>query len=216
MELVDARSARGCPQCGGLWVDEGVLEEMVLEMLPPGPLRRLQLEVMERSEAPVGCPSCHEQMHQTRIHDVVLDRCRKHGVWFDRAELGAALLRVGDPDRAQPLVESPRPGLPFNPPTNLPLLRFRIATPGKPVRDLELRRDIIKIGRMASAHVHVDDPRASRMHAVIECLPTEVTVIDLGSTDRTLVNGSPVTKHQLASGDRLLVGATTIEIAIIH
>ena len=214
MELVDARSARGCPQCGGLWVEEGVLEEMVLEMLPPGPLRRLQLEVMERSEAPVGCPSCHEPMQQTRIHDVVLDRCPKHGVWFDQAELGAALLRVSDSDAAQPLVESPRPGLPFNPPTNLPLLRFRITTPGKPVRDVELRREVIKIGRMASAHVHVDDPRASRMHAVIECSPTAVTVIDLGSTDRTLVNGIPVTKHQLASGDRLLVGATTIELTI--
>lgn len=197
-----------------MWVEEAVLEEMVLEMLPPGPLRRLQLEVMQRSEAPVGCPSCGEQMQQTRIHEVVLDRCRKHGVWFDKAELATALLRVADPDAAQPLIESPERGFQFPARTEPPLLRFRIWTPGQPMREIERRREVLRIGRLQSADIRIEDPRASRMHAVIECSPTEVTVIDLGSTDRTLVNGMPVNKQQLQSGDRLLVGATVIEIAI--
>ena len=199
-----------------MWVDEAVLGEMVLEMLPPGPFKRLQLEVMTRSEAPIACPSCHDQMHQTRIHDVVLDRCPKHGVWFDRAELGAALLRIGDPAEAQPLVEAAEPDpWPAAEAKQLPLLRFQIATPGHPVRDVELRRDIIKLGRIRSAHVQLDDPRVSRLHAVIETSPEVITLIDLGSSDGTQVNGVRVAKQRLASGDRLLVGATTIEVTIL-
>jgi hypothetical protein len=48
-ELVDARSARGCRVCGGLWVEEQVFTEMILAMLPPRPLSRLVLAVIDRS-----------------------------------------------------------------------------------------------------------------------------------------------------------------------
>lgn len=197
-----------------MWVEEAVLEEMILEMLPPGPLRRLQLEVMNRSEAPIACPSCHEVMQPTVIHDVILDRCPKHGVWFDKDELGTALLRVGVRDAAQPLVEPAGRRLIQPQAVALPLLTFQIATPGKMVRVVELRQEIIKIGRIASAHVQIDDPRVSRMHAVIEVVPQDVIVIDLGSSEGTHVNGVRVTKQRLASGDRLLLGATTIELTI--
>lgn len=65
VELTDARSARGCRSCGGLWVEEPVLSEMVLEMLPPGRLSHLQLAVLQRAEPAIACPACGDRMEQT-------------------------------------------------------------------------------------------------------------------------------------------------------
>ena len=63
--------------------------------------------------------------------------------------------------------------------------------------------------------MQLDDPRVSRLHAVIETSPEVITLIDLGSSDGTQVNGVRVAKQRLASGDRLLVGATTIAVTIL-
>ena len=48
LTLVDARAARACEQCGGLFVEEPALSEMVLNMLPPQPHGRLLLAVLQR------------------------------------------------------------------------------------------------------------------------------------------------------------------------
>ena len=196
-----------------MWVEEAVLEEMVLEMLPIGPLKRLQLEVMKRSEAPIACPSCQEPMHETRISHVVLDRCPKHGVWFDKKELAIALLRVGlDPDVLVEVRERAVADPPADP--TITMLTFQIATPGQTVHEVTLHQEIIKIGRIKSAHVRIDDPRTSQMHAIIDCSTRKAVLIDLGSTEGTSVNGVRINKHTLVSGDQILVGATTITVTI--
>lgn len=122
VELTDARSARGCRSCGGLWVEEHVLTEMVLEMVPPGSPARLQLAALQRAETAIACPRCGDRMEQTEIHEVRIDRCAKHGVWFDREELQHALHRIGrDGIVAAPAaVEPVEPVLPTQPPTSPP------------------------------------------------------------------------------------------------
>ena len=192
-----------------MWVEEAVLQEMVLEMLPPGPLKRLQLAVMQRSQAPIACPSCQEPMHETQISHVVLDRCPKHGVWFDKQELGMALLRVGLD--ADVLVEVPESG----DLADVTMLTFQIVTPGSTVHEVTLQREIIKIGRLKSAHVRISDPRVAQMHAIIDCSARKAVLIDLGSKEGTSVNGVRINKHTLVSGDQLLVGATTITVTIV-
>ena len=197
-----------------MWVEQAVLDEMVLEMLPSGPFGRLHLAVLDRSEAPIACPSCHEPMHPTEVHQVKLDRCPKHGIWFDKHELATALLRIGDPALAPPIVsfaDSPTPPVL----RARPALVFWIHTPGQAIREVRLDPDIIKIGRLASSHLQIDDPRVARMHAVIECTHEAVTLIDLGSADGTLVNGDRVTRHTLETGDTLTLGATTIDVQIV-
>ncbi len=52
------------------------------------------------------------------------------------------------------------------------------------------------------------------MHAIIEVMGADVSIIDLGSTRGTFVNGTKINKTKLQSGDVILVGDTTIEIAI--
>ena len=47
-------------------------------------------------------------------------------------------------------------------------------------------RDIIKIGRLASAHLKLDDLSVSRIHAVIEVSSDgqDLSIIDMGSSIR--------------------------------
>ena len=68
---------------------------------------------------------------------------------------------------------------------------------------------------MPSAHLKLDDETVSRMHAIIEVNgPGDVSIIDLGSTKGTFVNGQKVNKAKLQSGDTIVVGETRIELAI--
>lgn len=70
------------------------------------------------------------------------------------------------------------------------------------------------LGRDASADLVIDDPGVSRRHAEIRITHDgphqQVLVKDLGSTNGTYVNGDQVGTEQLAAGDRLTVGSTTL------
>ncbi len=74
-------------------------------------------------------------------------------------------------------------------------------------------RDIIKIGRLSSAHLCLDDDKVSRIHSVIEVAPDGgLSIIDMGSVEGTFVNGKRVNKGTLSFGDEIKVGNTTIKI----
>src|SRR5689334_15319398 len=94
-------------------------------------------------------------------------------------------------------------------------LTFRIFKGDQLVRTENLTQDIVKIGKLSSSHLRIDDEQVSRMHAVIEVTgPDEVNIIDLGSTRGTIVNGQRVNKAKLQDGDAIMLGDTKIEIAI--
>lgn len=74
-------------------------------------------------------------------------------------------------------------------------------------------RDIIKIGRLSSAHLCLDDEKVSRIHSVIEVAPDgSLSIIDMGSVEGTFVNGKRVNKGTLNFGDEIKVGSTTIKV----
>ena len=74
-------------------------------------------------------------------------------------------------------------------------------------------RDIIKIGRLASAHLCLDDDKVSRIHSVIEIAPDgKLSIIDMGSVEGTWVNGKRVNKGALSFGDEIRVGNTLIKV----
>ncbi len=77
----------------------------------------------------------------------------------------------------------------------------------------EYDRDIIKIGRLSSAHLCLDDEKVSRIHSVIEVAQDgSLSIIDMGSVEGTFVNGKRVNKGALAFGDEIKVGGTTIRV----
>ena len=93
-------------------------------------------------------------------------------------------------------------------------LTLRILRDGQLVAVKEFDRDIIKIGRLSSAHLCIEDERVSRIHAVIEVAGDgSVSIIDMGSVEGTFVNGKRVSKCALSTGDTIVLGDTTIEFA---
>jgi hypothetical protein len=62
------------------------------------------------------------------------------------------------------------------------------------------------IGRSAQCGLRLDGRFVSRHHAALISAPRQVTIVDLRSTNSTLVNGQPVTRRVLAHGDQLTIG----------
>lgn len=85
-------------------------------------------------------------------------------------------------------------------------LVFNIYKGGEFVREERLKQYVIKIGRLPSSHLYLDDDSVSRLHAVVEVVGGDVNVIDLGSIRGTFVNGQKVNKAKLTSGDQIGVG----------
>lgn len=94
-------------------------------------------------------------------------------------------------------------------------LTFRIFLHDQLVDTRAVTQDVIKIGRLASSHLRLDDEAVGRMHAVIEVGPSDVRLIDLGSNMGTRLNEQAIDRnHELRSGDRMQIGPYRIEIAI--
>jgi hypothetical protein len=68
----------------------------------------------------------------------------------------------------------------------------------------------VVIGRLSSCDIPLGDPQVSRRHAEVRRDPEGFAVFDLGSTNGTAVNGSPVRERRLSDGDELRIGSATI------
>jgi hypothetical protein len=77
-------------------------------------------------------------------------------------------------------------------------------------RRLELGPEPTRIGRLPDCRISLSDPQVSRHHAEVRVSHQGYEVVDLGSTNGTLVNGVIVKEHELHDGDVILVGATSI------
>ncbi len=93
-------------------------------------------------------------------------------------------------------------------------LTFRIFKQDTFLREETLTAPVIKIGKLSSSHLRLDDECISRMHAVVEVSNGQVSMIDLGSTVGTWVNGQKVNKVTLTNGDMITMGELRIELAI--
>ena len=78
----------------------------------------------------------------------------------------------------------------------------------------------IVVGRGTDADLRINDPGVSRRHAEFrvhanESLGTTVSVVDLGSTNGMLVNGSRVQQATLSDGSSVKIGNTTMTIRFV-
>src|ERR1019366_2667873 len=97
---------------------------------------------------------------------------------------------------------------------NAPIpIKFQIYKGDQLVREETLNEPVIKIGKLASSHLRLEDETVSRMHAVVEVTgPGEIQLIDLGSTRGTTVNGERINKAILKSGDQVQFGDTRVVV----
>jgi len=82
------------------------------------------------------------------------------------------------------------------------------------VGEFPVTRDIVKIGRLPTAHLRLDDPAVSRIHAILTAQAGALSLVDMGSERGTLLNGRRVTKASVRPGDEILMGSTRIVVAL--
>ncbi len=71
----------------------------------------------------------------------------------------------------------------------------------------------VRLGSLASAQVRLDDPRAARVHAIVQLTRTGATLRDVGSRHGTFVNGEPVRAPvRLEDGDVIRIGDTHLTV----
>lgn len=74
----------------------------------------------------------------------------------------------------------------------------------------------VKVGKLASSQLNLDDAKVSRIHAVFERKPGGVIqLIDLGSASGTYLNGQKVSKQQVSDGDEVRFGDTTVRVSLV-
>lgn len=67
----------------------------------------------------------------------------------------------------------------------------------------------IVIGRSVESQIFIDDKSVSRAHAKIAVAGAEVSIMDLGSSNKTIINGellSPMTSYKLKNNDQIKTG----------
>jgi len=77
-------------------------------------------------------------------------------------------------------------------------------------RRYPLSGPVTMLGRSSACDVPLDDASASRRHAEIRRRAGKTVLVDLDSTNGTLVNGRRVREAPLRPGDRITIGTTSI------
>ncbi|GAB3941270.1 DUF3662 and FHA domain-containing protein [Kribbella albertanoniae] len=143
---------------------------------------------------------------------------------------------VGTPQRRPPAYEQPYQQEPYVPPNDgQTVLQSAPVTPppapqprrsGHPQVMLEVngrRRPVnppgVVLGRGTDADIQINDPGVSRRHAEIRLMPEgnggiRVVLVDLGSTNGTLVNGRRATEQELVDGSTVRIGNTTMTLRL--
>ncbi len=117
---------------------------------------------------------------------------------------------VDRPARTAPARPDPRAETADLPPHPLSVQVFK---GDQMVRQEIFHQSIIRVGRMRSSHLLLDDKSVSRTHAVIERTADEVLLIDLDSSSGTAVNGARIKKAVIHSGDQLDFGDARVVVS---
>ncbi|HUP83303.1 MAG TPA: FhaA domain-containing protein, partial [Candidatus Limnocylindria bacterium] len=95
---------------------------------------------------------------------------------------------------------------------NTPRAQLAVRTPGQPVSRLNVRIGTIRLGRALDNEIVLSDDKVSRRHGQISIRLGMLVYTDLGSTNGSYLNGSPVTEIALGPGDVLQIGGSTVTV----
>ena len=77
---------------------------------------------------------------------------------------------------------------------------------GDLVKEYELDKEILTIGRKSDNDIHIDDLSVSGNHAKIITILNDSFIEDLGSTNGTYVNDEKIAKHALQNDESIVIG----------
>ncbi|MGH8705486.1 MAG: FHA domain-containing protein, partial [Burkholderiales bacterium] len=86
------------------------------------------------------------------------------------------------------------------------MAKLILSMDGLVLKEIPLSKERTTIGRKAHNDIQIDNLAVSGEHAVIVTIMNDSFLEDLGSTNGTLVNGSPVKKHFLQNNDVVELG----------
>ncbi len=168
----------------------GVIAQALAEADPyvkPGtsrPLAKPTLAVLRDGASPVGLPA--------------------------EVELGAAALGSGDTVQLATDGETPASSKTAS---SLAVTLTAVDGPGAPAT-VRLTLGSHDIGRDKGNAFVLDDPLVSKRHARVDVTPNGVKLIDLNSANGMLLDGEPVTRLEVAGGESLIFGDTTVSFAV--
>ncbi len=81
---------------------------------------------------------------------------------------------------------------------------------GKAKERISITRDPVVIGRMSNSDIVLSDSNVSRRHAELRRDGSNWVLVDLGSTNGTLVNGKLAREQALSDGDKLTFGTSEL------
>ena len=73
----------------------------------------------------------------------------------------------------------------------------------------------LRMGRSPDNDLILRDPATSGHHARVERRGEQFWIVDLGSTNGTLVNGEPVQEKELGHDDRITIGQNAVHFALL-
>jgi pSer/pThr/pTyr-binding forkhead associated (FHA) protein len=86
--------------------------------------------------------------------------------------------------------------------------------PNGPEQEFELAKSSISLGRATTNDIILDDARVSRRHAQLDCGPQAVSLVDLGSSNGTRVNGIRIDRATLIPGDTISLGSQQLRYRV--
>ena len=88
--------------------------------------------------------------------------------------------------------------------------KLLVTSPGESPVQIRCRETNLLIGRDPSCGVRLSGDDVSARHAELSLVSEGILIKDLGSSNGTLVNGSPITSCYLYQGDQITIGSSTI------
>jgi len=157
----------------------------------------------------VKCPKCADIFEITNpIHDMA-----------ESTLLGRKIPKVDSKPEHKTdqvrMVESESPELPPLPP--LPAgLRFALAViaGAQAGAVFKINKPRVFLGRGTAADIRLADAEASRRHAMIEIRGEKVTLVDLGATNGTFVDGERIERYDLSNQSEFTLGSTTLMLIV--
>jgi pSer/pThr/pTyr-binding forkhead associated (FHA) protein len=89
-----------------------------------------------------------------------------------------------------------------------------LLNPNGPIQEYSLAKSSVSLGRMTTNDIVLNDVRISRSHARLECGPSGVVLVDMGSSNGSRVNGIRIERATLVPGDTISLESQQLKYAV--